>query len=106
MHFVEIYDTTLRDGAQAEDVSFSVEDKLRIVEKLDAVDPAQHQVRDPRTDKEENEIDEEGQRKGRGEIDLAKGDHGRDHHAGDHADEKRQGHERGEVEASHARDDS
>lgn len=35
MHFVEIYDTTLRDGAQAEDVSFSVEDKLRIVEKLD-----------------------------------------------------------------------
>jgi len=35
MHAVEIYDTTLRDGAQAEDVSFSVEDKLRIVEKLD-----------------------------------------------------------------------
>jgi len=35
MHFVEIYDTTLRDGAQAEDVSFSVEDKLRVAEKLD-----------------------------------------------------------------------
>lgn len=35
MRSVEIYDTTLRDGAQAEDVSFSVEDKLRIVEKLD-----------------------------------------------------------------------
>jgi 2-isopropylmalate synthase len=35
MHAVEIYDTTLRDGAQAEDVSFSVEDKLRIVQKLD-----------------------------------------------------------------------
>lgn len=32
---IEVYDTTLRDGAQAEDVSFSVEDKLRIVEKLD-----------------------------------------------------------------------
>ncbi len=32
---VEIYDTTLRDGAQTEDVSFSVEDKLRITEKLD-----------------------------------------------------------------------
>ncbi len=32
---IEIYDTTLRDGAQAEDVSFSVEDKLRITVKLD-----------------------------------------------------------------------
>ncbi len=32
---IEIYDTTLRDGSQAEDVSFSVEDKLRITEKLD-----------------------------------------------------------------------
>jgi 2-isopropylmalate synthase len=35
MRKVEIYDTTLRDGAQSEDVSFSVEDKLRIAEKLD-----------------------------------------------------------------------
>ncbi len=32
---VEIYDTTLRDGAQAEDVSFTFEDKLRILERLD-----------------------------------------------------------------------
>lgn len=32
---IEIYDTTLRDGAQTEDISFSVEDKLRIAEKLD-----------------------------------------------------------------------
>ncbi|RMD58194.1 MAG: citramalate synthase, partial [Nitrospirae bacterium] len=32
---IEIYDTTLRDGAQSEDVSFSVEDKLRITLKLD-----------------------------------------------------------------------
>jgi len=29
-----IYDTTLRDGCQSEDVSFSLEDKLRITEKL------------------------------------------------------------------------
>src|SRR3989304_5547573 len=35
MKKVEIYDTTLRDGAQAEDVSFTVEDKLRITEQLD-----------------------------------------------------------------------
>jgi 2-isopropylmalate synthase len=35
MRQIEIYDTTLRDGAQSEDISFSVEDKLRITEKLD-----------------------------------------------------------------------
>lgn len=35
MKKIVIYDTTLRDGSQSEDVSFSVEDKLRILEKLD-----------------------------------------------------------------------
>ena len=35
MRTIEIYDTTLRDGAQSEDVSFSVEDKLGITERLD-----------------------------------------------------------------------
>jgi 2-isopropylmalate synthase len=35
MKNIEIYDTTLRDGSQSEDVSFSVEDKLRILHKLD-----------------------------------------------------------------------
>ncbi len=32
---VEFYDTTLRDGAQAEDIAFTLSDKLRITEKLD-----------------------------------------------------------------------
>lgn len=32
---LEVYDTTLRDGAQAEDVSFSAEDKIRVAQKLD-----------------------------------------------------------------------
>src|SRR5207302_6776089 len=32
---IQLYDTTLRDGAQAEDVSFTLEDKLRIAERLD-----------------------------------------------------------------------
>ena len=34
---IEIYDTTLRDGCQAEDIAFTVEDKLRIVERLDDI---------------------------------------------------------------------
>lgn len=32
---IELYDTTLRDGAQSEGISFSVNDKLKIAEKLD-----------------------------------------------------------------------
>ena len=32
---VFLYDTTLRDGAQAEDVNFSVEDMVRVAKKLD-----------------------------------------------------------------------
>ncbi|MBI5772197.1 MAG: citramalate synthase [Verrucomicrobia bacterium] len=33
---VELYDTTLRDGAQGEGINFSAVDKLRIAERLDA----------------------------------------------------------------------
>jgi 2-isopropylmalate synthase len=32
---IEIYDTTLRDGCQAEDIALTLEDKLRIAERLD-----------------------------------------------------------------------
>ncbi len=35
MRNIEIYDTTLRDGAQMRDISFSVNDKLKILEILD-----------------------------------------------------------------------
>ncbi|HYR96836.1 MAG TPA: citramalate synthase, partial [Candidatus Binatus sp.] len=35
MRRLQLYDTTLRDGAQAEDISFTLEDKLRIAERLD-----------------------------------------------------------------------
>lgn len=37
MSSVELYDTTLRDGAQTEGISYSVQDKLRITEQLDAL---------------------------------------------------------------------
>src|SRR5262245_65453574 len=32
---IHLYDTTLRDGMQAEDVAFTLEDKLRVAEQLD-----------------------------------------------------------------------
>ncbi|CAI2717179.1 citramalate synthase [Nitrospina watsonii] len=35
MTTIKIYDTTLRDGSQAEDITFTVEDKIRIAHKLD-----------------------------------------------------------------------
>ena len=35
MHEIELYDTTLRDGAQHEGISLSVDDKVAITRKLD-----------------------------------------------------------------------
>ncbi len=37
MSHIEIYDTTLRDGAQAEGISFSLQDKLLLVQRLDSM---------------------------------------------------------------------
>ena len=37
MRRIELYDTTLRDGAQGEGISFSLQDKLDLTERLDAV---------------------------------------------------------------------
>ena len=37
MKRISIYDSTLRDGAQAQGISYSVEDKLKIVRRLDAL---------------------------------------------------------------------
>ena len=37
MRTIQIYDTTLRDGSQGEGVNFSLEDKLRIAQKLDSM---------------------------------------------------------------------
>src|SRR2546428_524009 len=34
---ITIYDTTLRDGTQGEGVSFSMEDKVRLASRLDAL---------------------------------------------------------------------
>src|SRR5438093_1501805 len=33
---IKVYDTTLRDGTQGEGIAFSVDDKLRLAERLDA----------------------------------------------------------------------
>lgn len=34
---IHVYDSTLRDGAQAQGISYSVDDKIKIVERLDAL---------------------------------------------------------------------
>ena len=44
---ISIYDTTLRDGAQAQGISYSVEDKLKIVERLDELGVAYIEAGNP-----------------------------------------------------------
>jgi len=47
MNPIAIYDSTLRDGAQAHGVSYSVDDKLKIVERLDALGVAYIEAGNP-----------------------------------------------------------
>jgi len=47
MNRVSIYDSTLRDGAQAQGISYSVEDKLKIVVHLDALGVAYIEAGNP-----------------------------------------------------------
>lgn len=47
MSQVHIYDSTLRDGAQALGISYSVEDKIKIVERLDALGVAYIEAGNP-----------------------------------------------------------
>ena len=44
---IEIFDSTLRDGAQAEGISFSVEDKLKIAKALDELGVAYIEAGNP-----------------------------------------------------------
>ncbi|GAA5162582.1 citramalate synthase [Viridibacterium curvum] len=44
---IHVYDSTLRDGAQAQGISYSVEDKIKIVERLDALGVAYIEAGNP-----------------------------------------------------------
>lgn len=47
MNKVTIYDSTLRDGAQAQGISYTVEDKLKVVERLDRLGVAYIEAGNP-----------------------------------------------------------
>ncbi|MEI6801962.1 MAG: citramalate synthase [Burkholderiales bacterium] len=47
MNSIQIYDSTLRDGAQAQGISYSVEDKIKIVQQLDALGVAYIEAGNP-----------------------------------------------------------
>ncbi|MCR4880894.1 MAG: citramalate synthase [bacterium] len=53
---IEIYDTTLRDGAQAEGITFSVNDKLKIVRLLDDLGVDYIELGWPGANPKDNEI--------------------------------------------------
>lgn len=47
MRSIQIYDSTLRDGAQGEGISFSLEDKIKVVRKLDELGVAYIEAGNP-----------------------------------------------------------
>lgn len=53
---IEIYDTTLRDGAQAEGIAFSVNDKLKVVKLLDDLGVDYIELGWPGANPKDNEI--------------------------------------------------
>lgn len=62
---VTIYDSTLRDGAQAQGISYTVEDKLKVVEKLDQLGVAYIEAGNPGSNPKDLEFFERV-----GELDL------------------------------------
>ena len=67
MKKIDIFDSTLRDGAQGEGVSFSVEDKLAIARALDRAGVDYIEAGNPHS----NPKDEEFFRRAAGELRLS-----------------------------------
>jgi 2-isopropylmalate synthase len=61
---VEIYDTTLRDGSQREGISYTLEDKLRIAERLDGFGVAYIEGGWPGSNPKDMEFFERGRERG------------------------------------------
>jgi 2-isopropylmalate synthase len=60
---VEVYDTTLRDGSQREGISYTLDDKLRIAERLDSWGVAYIEGGWPGSNPKDMEFFERGQRR-------------------------------------------
>lgn len=63
MHKIEIFDSTLRDGAQGEGISFSVEDKLNITAELDCLGVDYIEAGNPASNRKDCEFFEEMKRR-------------------------------------------
>ncbi|MCR4790522.1 MAG: citramalate synthase [Treponemataceae bacterium] len=61
-HDIEILDSTLRDGAQAEGISFSVLDKLKIVQALDRLGVKYIEAGNPGSNQKDREFFEEAKK--------------------------------------------